>query len=62
GGAEKLSAIENVPVLGHVPIEISLMESGDRGVPFMLKSDPKSEAYQAILSVAKRIDHKFSGS
>lgn len=60
GGAERLSALERVPVLGQVPIEKALMESADRGVPFMLDSGDQSEAYQAILGIARRIDEKFA--
>lgn len=62
GGAEKLSALERVPVLGQVPLEHALMEAEDRGVPFMLNAGPESEAFQSILGIARRIDEKFSNA
>lgn len=41
GGAEKLAAEFNVPVLGHIPLEVAAMEGGESGTPIVV-GDPAS--------------------
>ncbi|MBA2553765.1 MAG: Mrp/NBP35 family ATP-binding protein [Geodermatophilaceae bacterium] len=49
-----------VPLLGQVPLETRLRESGDDGVPLVL-SDPSSAAAQALLRVADSLAARQRG-
>jgi ATP-binding protein involved in chromosome partitioning len=61
GGGVRLAAELGVPLLGEVPLDAALRESGDAGVPLVL-SDPDSDAAQAITGVARTIDeHRVGG-
>ena len=54
GGGEKLAAELGVPLLGSVPLDAALRESGDAGVP-LVESDPDSDAARAITALAEAI-------
>jgi len=43
-----------VPLLGQVPLDVSLREAGDEGLPLVLR-DPSSPAAQALREVARRL-------
>ncbi len=49
-----------VPLLGSVPLDARLRESGDAGVPLVLR-DPDSTPARAILEVARAIDASRAG-
>src|SRR6266550_442439 len=55
GGGERLATELGVPLLGTVPLDAQLRESGDAGTP-LVTSDPSSEAGQAIIELARVID------
>lgn len=55
GGGEELSQSLEVPLLGQVPMESSVREGGDEGVPVFIKA-PQSEAAQTFLQIAQKID------
>ncbi len=55
GGGEALSRELEVPLLGQVPLESSVREGGDRGMPVVL-SAPDSEASEVFLQIAQKID------
>jgi ATP-binding protein involved in chromosome partitioning len=59
GGGEKASKELNVPLLGCVPLEISLREGGDAGVPIVV-SAPDSASAKALTAIAKQIAGKVS--
>jgi ATP-binding protein involved in chromosome partitioning len=59
GGGEKASRELGVPLLGCVPIEISLREGGDAGVPIVV-GEPESASAKALISIAKTIAAKVS--
>ncbi|QHV00823.1 Mrp/NBP35 family ATP-binding protein [Synechocystis sp. CACIAM 05] len=59
GGGEKASKELNVPLLGCVPLEISLREGGDKGVPIVV-SQPESASAKALTAIAKQIAGKVS--
>ncbi|MBZ8181657.1 MAG: Mrp/NBP35 family ATP-binding protein [Oscillatoria sp. PMC 1051.18] len=59
GGGEKTSQELNVPLLGCVPLEISLREGGDRGIPIVTGS-PESASAQALTKIARAIAAKVS--
>jgi ATP-binding protein involved in chromosome partitioning len=59
GGGEKASKELNVPLLGCVPLEISLREGGDRGIPIMIAS-PESASAKALTAIAEQIAAKVS--
>lgn len=44
----------NVPLLGQIPIEQAVRESGDEGTPIVLR-DPESAAAKALLEVADKL-------
>jgi ATP-binding protein involved in chromosome partitioning len=54
GGGEKLAAELEVPLLGSVPLDAALRESGDAGVP-LVESNPDSDAARAITALAEAI-------
>jgi ATP-binding protein involved in chromosome partitioning len=55
GGGDNLAQQLEVPLLGRVPLDISLRESSDAGVPLVLSS-PDSVAALAISEIAREID------
>jgi len=54
-GAQTLSELEHIPVLGQVPLDITLMEAEDKGLPFMFHTSESNETYSAILHIARNI-------
>jgi len=57
GGGKKASDELGVDLLGCVPLEISLREGGDRGVPIVL-GHPESASAKALREIAKAIAAK----
>ncbi|MCA6573141.1 MAG: P-loop NTPase [Pseudanabaena sp.] len=57
GGGKKASDELGVELLGCVPLEISLREGGDRGVPIVL-GHPMSASAKALRDIAKAIAKK----
>ena len=55
GGGQDLAERLEVPLLGQVPLVSALRDGGDRGTPIMAV-DPTSEAAQAIMAIAEKID------
>jgi ATP-binding protein involved in chromosome partitioning len=60
GGGERLATELGVPLLGTVPLDARLRESGDAGTP-LVASDPGSEPAQAIIELAHVIDASRAG-
>jgi ATP-binding protein involved in chromosome partitioning len=66
GGGDRVAATltsrfgYDVPVLGRVPIEQSLLEGGDAGKP-VVESDPATEAAQVLVAVAENLDARGRG-
>jgi ATP-binding protein involved in chromosome partitioning len=60
GGGGQLADELGVPLLGRVPLEAALRESGDSGVPLTL-SDPDAPSARAIIEIARTIDEKRVG-
>lgn len=60
--AENLSALTgtSVPLLGHVPLDVTLREAGDEGVPIVL-SHPEAPAAQALQSIARSLAARSRG-
>src|SRR5512133_2566194 len=54
GGGERLADELEVPLLGTVPLDPSLRESGDAGTP-LVESDPDCDAGRAITALAEAI-------
>jgi ATP-binding protein involved in chromosome partitioning len=54
GGGERLARELELPLLGRVPLDPSLREAGDDGVP-LVERDPEAEAAQAITALADTI-------
>ncbi|HEY9614505.1 Mrp/NBP35 family ATP-binding protein [Allocoleopsis sp.] len=59
GGGEKTSKELNVPLLGCIPLEISLRQGGDAGVPIVV-ADPESASAKALVAIASQIAAKVS--
>ena len=59
GGGEKASAELGVPLLGCVPLEMTVREGGDRGVPIVI-AEPESASAQALVNIAKVVAGKVS--
>jgi ATP-binding protein involved in chromosome partitioning len=55
GGGEQLAADLDLPLLGTVPLDPALRESGDAGEA-VVASRPSSESAQAIVTIAEAID------
>ncbi len=54
GGAQKMSAQYDVPVLGSLPLQVGIREQGDVGVP-IVSSHPESAAAQAYRDTARAL-------
>ena len=54
GGGERSAADMGVPFLGRIPIEVMIVESGDRGIPFVLEH--KSDAADAFEAIVDRVE------
>jgi ATP-binding protein involved in chromosome partitioning len=54
GGGDRLADDLGVPLLGRIPLDSRLRESGDAGEP-LVERDPDSEPAQAIASLAEAI-------
>lgn len=59
GGGEKTSRELNVPLLGCIPLEISLRQGGDAGVPIVV-GEPESASAKALVAIASQIAAKVS--
>ncbi|MBD2017751.1 Mrp/NBP35 family ATP-binding protein [Microcoleus sp. FACHB-53] len=59
GGGEKTSKELNVPLLGCIPLEISLRQGGDAGVPVVV-GEPDSASAKALVAIASQIAAKVS--
>jgi ATP-binding protein involved in chromosome partitioning len=57
GGGGELAADLGVPLLGQVPLVVSLREGADKGIP-ALESDPTGAAAEAFRLLAKEIDER----
>ncbi|GLY28523.1 Mrp/NBP35 family ATP-binding protein [Kineosporia sp. NBRC 101731] len=49
-----------VPLLGQIPLDVSLREGGDNGVP-VVRSHPDSAAAVALSGVARKLGHRARG-
>lgn len=58
-GGEKTAQELQVPLLGCIPLEISLREGGDRGIPIVLAA-PESASAKALTAIAERIAGRVS--
>jgi ATP-binding protein involved in chromosome partitioning len=54
GGGERLAAELGVPLLGRVPLDSALRETGDAGVP-LVESQPDTPAAEAVLALAEAV-------
>ena len=54
GGGDQLAGQLGIPLLGRVPLDPRLRESGDAGDP-LVESDPEAEPARAIVSVAEAV-------
>jgi ATP-binding protein involved in chromosome partitioning len=59
GGGEKTSQELGIPLLGCVPLEISLREGGDTGVPVVV-GQPESASAKALIAIARQVAAKVS--
>lgn len=59
GGGEKTSQELNLPLLGCIPLEISLRQGGDRGVPIVVEY-PDSASAKALTAIAQQIAARVS--
>jgi len=59
GGGEKTAATYEVPLLGEVPLNVSLREGGDAGKPIMA-IDPDSPPSQAFAKIAEKVAAQVS--
>lgn len=59
GGGERLAKQAGVPFIGQIPMDSSVREGGDQGVPVVV-SNPDSPVSQALNAVAKDIAAKIS--
>jgi ATP-binding protein involved in chromosome partitioning len=54
GGGDRLAEDLGIPLLGRIPLDARLRESGDEGAP-LVESEPESESAQAIAALAEAI-------
>lgn len=48
GGCEKLAKERNIPLLGQIPLEQSLCESGDKGIPVSLEDTQTGKSFMDL--------------
>jgi ATP-binding protein involved in chromosome partitioning len=53
-GGRNLAEKHNVPLLGQIPLVQGIRESGDSGLPAVLKDGPTAEAFQALAETLAR--------
>lgn len=53
-GGKNLSEKHNVPLLGQIPLVQGIRESGDSGLPAVLKAGPAGEAFHALAQTLAR--------
>ncbi|MBW4537585.1 MAG: iron-sulfur cluster carrier protein ApbC [Myxacorys chilensis ATA2-1-KO14] len=58
-GGEKTAQELDIPLLGCVPLEISLREGGDRGIPIVVAA-PDSASAKALIAIAGQIAARVS--
>ncbi|HVU02005.1 MAG TPA: Mrp/NBP35 family ATP-binding protein [Polyangiaceae bacterium] len=54
GGGEKVAAFAEAPLIGQIPLEVSVREWGDAGTP-IVEASPGSASARAFLAVAERL-------
>jgi ATP-binding protein involved in chromosome partitioning len=54
GGGDRLAEELGIPLLGRIPLDPRLRESGDAGEP-LVESDPDSDSAQTIVALAEAI-------
>ncbi|MEO1148915.1 MAG: P-loop NTPase, partial [Cyanobacteria bacterium J06638_22] len=59
GGGQKTSEELGLPLLGCIPLEITLREGGDRGVPIVVEY-PDSVSAKALKQVAQQVAARVS--
>jgi ATP-binding protein involved in chromosome partitioning len=59
GGGEKTSKELGLPLLGCVPLEISLRQGGDRGIPIVIEA-PESASAKALTAIAQQVAARIS--
>jgi len=59
GGGERLSKELSLPLMGTIPIELKIRESGDSGIPLMVSAS-ESEAKQIFKNISRRIVEGFA--
>jgi ATP-binding protein involved in chromosome partitioning len=58
-GGEKTAQELQVPLLGCVPLEISVRQGGDRGAPIVV-SEPESASAKALVAIAQQVAARVS--
>jgi ATP-binding protein involved in chromosome partitioning len=58
-GGEKTSEELGIPLLGCIPLEISLRQGGDRGIPIVIEF-PESASAKALTAIAQKIAARVS--
>lgn len=59
GGGEKTARELDLPLLGCIPLEMTLREGGDRGIPIVV-DQPESASAKALTQVAQQIAARVS--
>jgi ATP-binding protein involved in chromosome partitioning len=59
GGGEKASEELGVPLIGCVPLEMTVRQGGDRGLPIVV-DQPESASAKALIEIAKAVAAKVS--
>ena len=59
GGGEKTSKELDIPLLGCIPLEISVREGGDNGIPIVI-GNPDCASAKAFIAIAEQIAAKVS--
>jgi ATP-binding protein involved in chromosome partitioning len=54
GGGARLAAELDVPLLGEIPLDQALRESGDAGIP-VVEADPEADSSRAIVALAETV-------
>jgi ATP-binding protein involved in chromosome partitioning len=58
GGGRKVADFAEVPLIGQIPIEMSVRESGDAGTP-VVQAAPNSAVAKEFIGTAERLAHRI---
>jgi ATP-binding protein involved in chromosome partitioning len=62
GGGEKAAAEMKIPFLGKIPLDTAIMESGDKGIPFVLQDTSSAQTFSHVVkNIEEQVENPKKG-